>query len=75
MSVSPCLSGNLPLSRAGILLSNGVKPFALRMTASLLSRRRFLQTDISVMADVLAAKLFFFQPMKEHNDKLSNLEL
>jgi len=49
--------------------SINVKPFGLRMTASLLSRRRFFQTDISVMADVLAVKLFFFQPMKGHNDK------
>ena len=29
MSVSPCLSGNLPLSRSGISISNGVNPLCL----------------------------------------------
>ncbi len=63
-SVSPCLSGNLPLWRLGMLIwipakrgpSNEVKACRLRIMLALLFQRRFFQTDnflLSIMVSLV----------------------
>ncbi len=42
---SPCLAGNLPLLRLGVLISNGVKPLIIRIVTYSLEN---VYTDIPI---------------------------